>query len=1035
MRTVSGPGSSRRARAGGRAILPVVLVAIACGEREAPVEPPRPPEPPRATSVTVTPESATLVSLGETISFTASIVDQHGRPYAGTVEWTSSDPTVFTVDAGGTVTAVSNGSGTVAAAFEGLSAAASVAVEQAPASLETVSGADQRAPAGTALREPVVVRVADAGGSPIAEAAIAFTPGAGHGTADPAEAASDAAGLARTVWTLGPAVGVQTLEAAVNAAGNDASALVTATANNPDRAALEAFYHATGGPGWANDDNWLTDASLETWHGIHVDETGRVVLIDMHRNGLTGAVPPEIGDLSSLETLSFTANPRLTGIPAEIGRLARLDHLSFANTGLTSVPPELGDLHQLDFLSLASTRLTSLPPVIGNLSSLTYLDLRDNEFTSLPPELENLVRLRILTVSDNRLAGAAPLELMTNLTELVSLQLDRNELAGAIPPELGGLARLARLDLSSNQLEGAIPPELGGLASLTWLNLASNNLEGAIPPELGHLTSLVMLRLSKNAALSGPLPASLSNLLRLDELWAGGTDLCAPDSLREWLSGLTHRLRTCRDASASAAYLTQAVQSLEFPVPLVADEPALLRVFPVAPNAAGQRLPPARALFFHRDQEVHRVDIPAPAGALTGEVDESSLSSSLNAEIPAEVIQPGLEMVVEIDPDGTLDPSLGLDRRVPAEGRSPVAVRAPPALDLTLIPFLSTTNPDSSILDRTDGLTPEDPLFRGTHTLLPVREIDLTIHEPVETSAGSPGEIMGEVIAIRAMEGATGHYMGTIAGLSSGIGGLAVTGGRVTYAVLDPDIMAHELGHNFSLRHAPCRASALDPFFPQEDGSIGSWGYDFAAGALVSPERTYDLMSYCDPAWISDYSFKVALDYRLAESATGAAAPAPAILIWGGVEADGTPFLEPALAVRAPPSLPHPGGGGYTIIGAADDGRHLFSLEFTMPTLADGDGGSRFAFALPAMPDWTALASITLSGNERSFTLDGEGGRAVAVVRDLATRQVRAVLRSGGAPEFGAAALRDRAAALSALRPGLEVLFSRGIPDLAAAAR
>jgi len=986
--------------------LPVVLVAVACGEREAPVEPPRPAEPPRAASVTVTPESATLVSLGETISFTASIVDQHGRPYAGTVAWTSSDPAAFTVDAGGTVTAVSNGSGTVEAAFEGLSATASVAVEQAPASLETVSGADQRAPAGTPLPERVVVRVADAGGSPVAEATVTFTPGAGHGTADPAEAPSDTAGLARTVWTLGPAAGVQTLEAAVN----DASALVTATANDPDRAALEAFYHATGGPDWANDNNWLTDAPLGEWHGIRVDETGRVVFIDMYRNGLAGAVPPEIGDLTNLKTLSISVNSRLTEVPAEIGRLAELEHLDLANTGLTSVPPELGNLRKLDFLGLARTRLGSLPPELGNLSALTYLDLRDSQVTSLPPEFENLARLRIAALSGNRLAGAAPLRLLANLTELVVLDVRENELTGAIPPELGALSRLMRL------------------------NLASNNLEGALPPELGQLASLVTLRLSKNAALSGTLPTNLSNLTQLEEFWAGGTDLCAPDPLREWLSGVTHRVRICRDASASAAYLTQAVQSLGFPVPLIADEPALLRVFPVAADAAGQRLPPARALFFHHDEEVHGVEIPAPAGVLASEVDESSLSSSLNAEIPAEVIQPGLEMVVEIDPDGTLDPSLSLARRVPAEGRLPVAVAAAPPLDLTLVPFLSTTNPDSSILDRTDGLTPEDPLFHSVNTLLPVREVDLKIHEPVETSASHPVDIIGEVIAIRAMEGATGHYMGTIAGLSSGIGGLAETGGWATYAVLKPDIMAHELGHNFGLRHAPCEASALDPYFPQDDGSIGSWGYDFVSGALVSPEGTYDLMSYCDPVWISDYSFDVALEYRLAEQTAGAAA-VRAILIWGGVEADGTPFLEPALAVRAPPSLPHPGGGEYAITGAADDGRRLFSLEFTMPTLADGDGGSRFAFAVPVMQDWTGLASITLSGNERSFTLDGEGGRAVAVVRDMATRQVRAVLRSEGAPEFGAAALRDRATALSALGPGLEVLFSRGIPDLATSGR
>ena len=106
-----------------------------------------------------------------------------------------------------------------------------------------------------------------------------------------------------------------------------------------------------------------------------------------------------------------------------------------------------------------------------------------------------------------------------------------------------------------------------------------------------------------------------------------------------------------------------------------------------------------------------------------------------------------------------------------------------------------------------------------------------------------------------------------------------------------------------------------------------------------------------------------------------------------------------------------------------------------MPKLADGDGGSRFAFAVPIMPDWTALASITLSGNERSFTLHGEGDRAVAVLRNAATRQVRAILRSGDASEYGAAALRDRAAVLSARQSVLEVLFSRGIPDLDAGRR
>lgn len=559
-----------------------------------------------------------------------------------------------------------------------------------------------------------------------------------------------------------------------------------------------------------------------------------------------------------------------------------------------------------------------------------------------------------------------------------------------------------------------------------------------VPPELGRLTRLTQLRVSNNAALSGPLPVSLAGLVNLEQFWAGGTDLCAPETLKEWLAGFANRIRVCRDASvpASAAYLTQAVQSLDFPVPLVADEPALLRVFPVATNAGGQSLPSARALFYTNDEEVYRVDIPSTGGVLTAGLDESSLSSSLNATIPAEVIQPGLEMVVELDPDGALDASLGLGMRVPSEGRLPVAVKKAPVLDLTLIPFVSVTNPDSSVLARTDGLTAEDPLFDDIHTLLPVREIDLTVHDPVETSASNPFEVIGEVIAIRAMEGGTGHYMGTIAGFPrNAVAGVASTPGRVSYAILEPSTMAHELGHNFSLLHAPCRTGSVDPFYPQDDGKTGGWGYDIQRGTLVSPEDTYDLMSYCDPDWISDYSFTKALGYRVTDTRGRAAAPARTLLIWGGVEADGTPFLEPALVVDAPPNLPQPGGGGYTIVGRATDGRPLFSLGFTMAELADGDGQSRFAFTLPVMPDWTALASITLSGNQRSFTLEGEGDRAVAIVRGSDTGRVRAILRSDGAAEFGAMALGDRATALSALQPGLEVLFSRGIPDLAVSGR
>ena len=169
------------------------------------------PEPARPTSITVEPSSATLTWLGEKIVFLAQVKDQYGAAFPGTVAWSSSNEAVFMIDAGGTATAVANGSGTVSATFRGLSAVADVDVTQQPWTMDGVSGDDQEARVGAVLPEPVVVQVADAGGSPVEGATVVFTPGQGHGTADPAEAVSDRAGLARTAWMLGEAVGEQRL--------------------------------------------------------------------------------------------------------------------------------------------------------------------------------------------------------------------------------------------------------------------------------------------------------------------------------------------------------------------------------------------------------------------------------------------------------------------------------------------------------------------------------------------------------------------------------------------------------------------------------------------------------------------------------------------------------------------------------------------------------------------------------------------------------------------------------------------------------
>ena len=479
----------------------------------------------------------------------------------------------------------------------------------------------------------------------------------------------------------------------------------------------------------------------------------------------------------------------------------------------------------------------------------------------------------------------------------------------------------------------------------------------------------------------------------------------------------------------------QAVQSRAFPVPLVAGERALLRVFPTAARAADTGVPAIRARFFVDGRETHVEYVPGKSEAIPARVDEGSLASSVSAEIPGSVVQPGLEMVVEVDPDGTLDPALGVARRIPPTGRLAVDVRALPPLDLTVVPFLWVQAPDSSILDAARGMA-ADPdghaLLADVRALLPVGKLEVTAHEPVLSSSNDARRLMEETEAIRALEGGRGHYLGTMAGPVTGPSGVAFLPGRAGFSIPRSGTIAHELGHNLGLHHAPCGgAGDPDPSFPHPDGSAGAWGYDFARGELVRP-TTPDLMSYCGPPdGISDYHFANAFRYRLFKargSAGPAGGPARSLLLWGGADAAGVPFLNPAFIVEAPAALPD-SAGAYTLTGRTAGGTELFSFRFAMPRAADGDGGSGFAFVLPAQPGWAGeLAGITLAGPGGTFALNDDSDVPTAILRDPRTGRVRGILRELPLPAPAAMDAAERSAA----GPELEMLFSRGMPGAAA---
>ena len=311
-----------------------------------------------------------------------------------------------------------------------------------------------------------------------------------------------------------------------------------------EREILEAFYEATGGDNWTNNEGWLLAEDLGDWSGIEVRD-GCVTRVDLYDNGLTGSIPPELGELASLHSLLLHGNDLSGSIPRELGKLGNLVNLALSANDLTgSIPRELGNLIYLRSLYIENTMLSgSIPPTLGKLAYLSNLVLNGNKLDgSIPRELGGLGNLYALGLAENSLSGSIPPELAA-LGNLSYLHLCCNELTGSIPSELGDMSKLVAIDLKGNKLSGSIPEELGKLPNLlslhlqrnrfsgsipielgelglTFLSLTGNELTGSIPPELGKLDDLNHLGLADNR-LTGSIPSELGNLRELLylELW------------------------------------------------------------------------------------------------------------------------------------------------------------------------------------------------------------------------------------------------------------------------------------------------------------------------------------------------------------------------------------------------------------------------------------------------------------------------------------------------------------------------------------
>ncbi len=318
------------------------------------------------------------------------------------------------------------------------------------------------------------------------------------------------------------------------------------------------------------------------------------------------------------------------------------------------------------------------------------------------------------------------------------------------------------------------------------------------------------------------------------------------------------------------------------PVDVIAERPGMMRVF-VNPGSSWETRTVAAVVELDVDGQTERFAAEQSIG--TNGSSDSSLNSTLNVDIPAEFMSEDTSIVsvklveVEANVDASGNDSGakwtasggGLDLRPRFTGES---------VRVILVPIEYRGDGSGRLPDISES---QIQIYRDAlMAQYPTREIDLVVQDPlvinfqISPYGNGWGETLNELYYLREDENAAfeEYYYGVfvpdssfanycsggcIAGLSSLAQSAQQEWARVSIGLGysgqgSADTMVHEIGHAHGREHAPCGVQDAG-YYPHSGASIGVQGYDFVNKQLKSTSGYTDFMGYCDPTWVSDYSY------------------------------------------------------------------------------------------------------------------------------------------------------------------------------------
>ncbi|XP_064947950.1 probable LRR receptor-like serine/threonine-protein kinase At1g53430 isoform X4 [Musa acuminata AAA Group] len=225
-------------------------------------------------------------------------------------------------------------------------------------------------------------------------------------------------------------------------------------------------------------------------------------------NRISGKIPDEIGKIITLEELTLDCNQLEGLIPASIGNLINLNYLRLSANNLNGeLPDSLGKLTNLkEFIIDGNPISGKIPSFIGNWTKLQRLDMQGTLMEGpFPPTISNLTSIQQLRVSDLR-GGLGTFPALQNMNKMERLVLRNLSISGELPDFIAEMPTIKTLDVSFNNLSGPIPSSYDILRrSINYMYLTSNMLNGTIPDWI--LGSDKNLDLSYNTFTGSPIPS------------------------------------------------------------------------------------------------------------------------------------------------------------------------------------------------------------------------------------------------------------------------------------------------------------------------------------------------------------------------------------------------------------------------------------------------------------------------------------------------------------------------------------------------